>query len=106
MDLQTRAILNAGKDGAQNVDAPQWMDDLEGVWGAIEVGGFRIPGREIEIRDIPRYLEEFIEPPSAFPEDRRGQLQRCVADWMRSGNFVLIWDEEYEMNREGEVEST
>ena len=67
---------------------------------------FEIPERSIAVRDLPDYLQEFVDNPSSFEKDRRQHLAKYLAEWEEGGDFVLIWDEEHEMNAQGEITST
>ncbi len=74
--------------------------------GVIRVRAFVLPEYGIEIRDMPEYLQEFLDASEDFPAERASHLKEAVADWVRSGSFVLVWGEDYEINADGEVEST
>lgn len=74
--------------------------------GVIRFAAFSIPEYGIETRDVPDYLQEYIDTPAAFPEDTAVHLKEAVEAWMRSGGFVLIWGNDYEISRDGEIESS
>jgi hypothetical protein len=74
--------------------------------GIIRVATFAFPERTIGIRELPDYLQEYVDSPASAPAGSAGHLAKAVAEWTRREAFVLVWCEEYEMNREGEVEST
>jgi len=86
--------------------AQQIMDESGAVPSAVEVQRFTVPDRAIRIDRMPDYLEEFITSPDHFPNEKRGVMSEILSDWRESGNFVLVWNENYEMSRDGDVEST
>jgi hypothetical protein len=72
----------------------------------IRVQRFALPEYSIEIRDMPDYLQEYVDAPSSFPEERAYHLRKVIADWNRRSSFVLVWCEDYEMSQEGFIESS
>lgn len=74
--------------------------------GTIQVRKFAIPEYEIEIRDMPDYLQEYLDFPETFSEEDAPHLEKAIEDWKQRKSFVLIWCKDYEMSAEGEIEST
>ncbi len=72
---------------------------------SIKVRQFSIPKYGIEIRDIPEYLQEFIDDPSGFPNERAVHLRKAVDEWRHRQGYVLVWGEDYEMGVDGTVDS-
>jgi hypothetical protein len=72
----------------------------------IHMRAFALPEYGIEIRDMPDYLQEYIDTPDRFPDERARHLKSAVEKWRRSGGFVLVWCEDYEISADGEFEST
>ena len=50
--------------------------------------------------------EEFLSDPSQYREERRAELQADVDDWLHAGQYVLKWNEDYDMSKRGTVFST
>jgi hypothetical protein len=92
-------------DSVVFAEIEDWMEQLGFAPDTIHIQKFALPDRAIEIKDTPDYLQEFIDSPSLF-SGRDEELSRCVDEWRKQGGYVLIWDEEYEMTADGEVEST
>ena len=74
--------------------------------GTICVRKFVLPEYEIEIRNIPDYLQDYIDDPSLFDEEDAPHLEESIANWNQRGSFVIIWGNDYYMDSEGGIEST
>jgi hypothetical protein len=103
---ESKSRLDLGNDEAIFDEIEGWVAELGFIPGTIRVQKFALSERCIEIRDMPDYLQEYVESPSRFPKERQAHLSECVDKWLHAGSYVLIWDEEYEMSVDGEVEST
>ncbi len=104
--LETRVIPERSTADTAGDMMTAWMSELGATPATIHVGKFSIPARAIAIRDLPDYLQDFVEDPSKSEDERRESLSKYLASWRKSGDFVLVWDEDYEMNAQGEVVST
>ena len=103
---ESKLLSNPENDETRCEEIENWMAQLGFNPSTIHVQKFAIPRLAIEIRDLPYYLQEYVDSPAKFPQDRQEHLSRRVDEWRRDGGFVLIWDEEYEMSAEGDVDST
>lgn len=74
--------------------------------GAVHVQAFDLIDPPIAIRELPDYLKDYIQAPNDFPADRAIHLATAVEEWRKKGAFVLIWGEDYEMSRDGDIESS
>ena len=74
--------------------------------GIIRVQKFTISERGLGICEMPDYLQEYADSPSSFPSERAIHLARALERWNTKQGFVLVWGEDYEMDSQGEVEST
>jgi hypothetical protein len=74
--------------------------------GEIRVQKFTVAERGLGIRDTPDYLQEYADSPSSFPPERAIHLARALEQWKKKQGFVLVWGEDYEMDAQGDVEST
>lgn len=106
LGLEARAIPADATVDAINAAIAAWMLEVGVKPGTIYVKKFSVPDRVIEIRDYPDYLQEFMADPSSFDAERSANLSRCLRLWQENQDYVLVWDEEYEMNARGEIEST
>ena len=103
---ETKAVAAASSDQVVSSSIAAWMVELGVVPSTIHVRKFYIPEQTIGVRDVPSYLQDFLDDPSTFGKDRRDNLAQYSESWKAKGNYVLLWDEEYEMTADGEVEST
>ena len=92
--------------GVPDAEVDAVVNHLGVTPGLIRVHAFALPQHGIEIRATPDYLQEFLDRPEDFPEERARHLKKAVLDWSRKGSFVLLWGEDYEISTDGEVEST
>jgi len=106
LGLASKLLSNQDNDEDTLEEIGNWLRQLGFHPGTIHVQKFVLPELTAEIKDMPDYLQEYVDSPSKFSEDRREDLSRCIGEWQRAGGYVLIWNEEYEMNAEGDVEST
>jgi hypothetical protein len=58
------------------------------------------------IQDYPSALQDVIQSPSGFGDDKRESLVRDVRLWQESGQFVLQWNNEYYLDKAGQVVSS
>ncbi len=83
-----------------------WQRELKLIAGTISVKQFSLPERWIGIRDLPEHYQEVLDHPENFSEERLRELQGDIQEWRESGEFVLDWDEDYYLSKEGELDST
>jgi hypothetical protein len=77
----------------------------------IQVRRFYLPEYQLGIRDLPKYLEDFVVNPDACladlsEEDKQleaHELSASLAEWLKQGSFVFHHDDEYWMDAEGFV---
>jgi hypothetical protein len=72
--------------------------------GTIAVRKFFLPHYYVGITDLPSQLQEFVDNPDDSPE-YDASLQD-LADWLAAGYYVLVWNEQYYLNRDGKVISS
>ena len=73
---------------------------------AIHVAEFFLPDRWIGIRRLPDHYQELTDHPERFSEPQRAELEDDIGHWMARGDFVLYWNEDYYLDRDGEVVSS
>ncbi len=83
-----------------------WMRELGVVPSTIRVREFCIKEQTIGIRDVPEYLQDLVNDTASEWSKERDWAAEYVASWKARGKFVLVWDEEYEMTADGDIEST
>lgn len=83
-----------------------WQSEIGLTPSTISVREFFFPDRWIGIKDIPEHYQDVIERPEDYDEERRRQLQDDIREWSEDGSFVLYWNEDYYLSKEGELESS
>lgn len=83
-----------------------WCNDLGYLAGTISIQAFYLADRWIGIKEFPRHFQEILDSPEEYDQEFRDSIEADMKLWKESGDFVFQWDEEYYMNREGEVESS
>jgi len=82
----------------------RWQEDLGFRPATIRVRAFTGLGDDfVKVEAVPRYWLEV--DPLEHEKDREGRM-RAIEEWKADGNFVLWWNEEYHMSKDGEVIST
>jgi hypothetical protein len=104
--LETRPVRQHSNDMEAWMQAKGWLQELGGKVCEIQVERFSITARAIGVRDMPDYLEDFIAQPEAYDSARTANLSAYIRDWTAQKRFVLQWDEEYEMDTDGNVLSS
>ena len=80
-----------------------WKDEMGLIPGTISVKQFFLPDRWIGIRDLPQYIQDYLDAPGNYDEELSRELQEEIRQWREHGDFVLNWDEDYDLNQEGEI---
>jgi hypothetical protein len=73
--------------------------------GVIRIKAFCLQEEEIAVYELPENLQDFQENPSnpnLSDEDRKG-LQEFFGEWKEHGQFVLIWQNDFWLDSNGEV---
>jgi hypothetical protein len=84
-----------------DVELSSWQSNLGFLEGPISVKPYWLPEYWTGIEDIPQGLREILEDPEEDEEDQRLELE-ALDDWIREGNFVFWWCENYHLDRDGE----
>lgn len=74
--------------------------------GTISVKKFFLPELWLGIRDLPDHYQEFLDQPENANEEERHYYPKEIDAWRECGNFVLWWNEDYDLNEDGELESS
>lgn len=72
----------------------------------IRVDAFFLQNRWIGIEDLPKHYKELLDHSEGLEEERRLELLEDVRQWKSRGDFVLYWDEDYYLDKDGEVVSS
>lgn len=83
-----------------------WQIELGFVDTTIVVQNFFLADDWIGISDLPEHYQHVIDHPDGYEVDRYEELSADIRLWRERGDFVLYWDEEYYLNRDGELESS
>jgi hypothetical protein len=84
----------------------RWAEDLGFVKGVISVQKFSLPEFEFWIQDLPSIYQEILQETLDSGGDMEEDIQEDIRDWQEVNDYVLVWGQEYDINREGEVVST
>jgi hypothetical protein len=73
--------------------------------GLIRVKEFRLPAEMFGVYPLPDYFREFLTDPSspAYDEEDRQALPEVIERWVKDGQFVLEWGNDFWLNSQGEV---
>ena len=74
--------------------------------GTISVKSFFVPDLWFGIEDLPGHYQEFLDEPENATEEERLYYPEEIAEWQADGDFVLWCNEDYYLNKEGELESS
>lgn len=88
------------------VQLQSWQTKLGIKHDTILIKKFFLPERWIGIKELPEHYQEVLDEPDTFTLERQKQLNDDIRLWNDAGSFVLYWDEDYYLNREGEIESS
>lgn len=83
-----------------------WQKELAYRPGTIQVHSFFLPEIWLGIKDLPEYLQEFVDDPESIGEDEREHFEEMLAEWRADESYVLWWGKDYFMGPEGDIEST
>jgi hypothetical protein len=84
----------------------QWQNEIGFEPGTIRVLPFSVPELYISVTDMPAHFEEFVKNPEAFPSDQRKSLEKEITKWKKRRDFVLNWNEEYWLTKNGVLVSS
>jgi hypothetical protein len=69
----------------------------------VRVKQFSVADDDIGIEPLPSSFRSFLsEPDAEAPEDQR-QYRKLIDDWLARGDYVLVWGNEYDVNKDGEI---
>ena len=86
-----------------------WWKELGFAPGTIRVRRFDCKEAGVRIEDLPDYLEEFLQDPEGFAQNKQESASSYFESgrrWRESGQFVLWWAKDYWLDGGGAVEST
>lgn len=80
----------------------RWAAELGFIEGMIALRKFSLPEFEFGIRDLPEVYQELVDSGRELDEDDK----EGILSWQEVNDYVLLWGNEYDIGREGEVIST
>ena len=83
-----------------------WQTEIGLQPGTIFVCAFFLTERWIGIHDLPDHYQDALNAPQNYDAEERDFLQNEAALWKERGDFVLYWNEDYYLNRDGVLESS
>lgn len=84
----------------------EWQAEIGFIPSTILIKRFSLPDLWIGIEDLPSHYQEFLNSRDSYSAEDCRNYQEQINIWEESGDFVLFWDEDYHLNREGEIESS
>jgi hypothetical protein len=111
LDLPTPGeLLEAGYSAAVDEDnCEDYLSrELNVSPGVIRIRAFCLPEEEIAVYELPDCLQDLQENPSnpSLSENERHELQEFFQVWKDRGQFVLVWQNDYWLDCNGEVVAT
>lgn len=106
---ETQALLIKGsKESFLAMKIKEW-DELK-LWaaelgfkeGTIAVQRFCLPEYDLCIHDLPEILQELLDSGDEIDDDTKEWMEL----WQERGTYVLIWGNDYYIDRDGKVKST
>ncbi|MEX1041197.1 MAG: hypothetical protein WDZ51_11230 [Pirellulaceae bacterium] len=89
-----------------NAELARWKSGVGFQAMAINVQAFFLHDRWIGIEDLPQHYQEVLDHPESIAKERIEELLNDIRRWRLRGDFVLFWDEDYYLNKVGEVVSS
>jgi hypothetical protein len=90
-------------------DVPGYLkSELGFTSGEVCIKEIRIPEDAFAVYCLPDLYQRFLSNPNDpwFTDDDRQDLPGVIKQWLKSGQFVLEWGNDYWLNRDGEVVAT
>lgn len=106
LDVQRGVVPRMSLRQAQDALSAEVRKRFQLQDGTISVCRFWLDGPEAGIEDIGEDLGEFVASPSSFSSEEQDELREALADWLASGMYVLWWEQPFEVNSAGEVETS
>jgi hypothetical protein len=109
------AVREVPTGGKQTIDAlvegtsmalSTWMAELDFRPSKISIRKFSVPERSVRIEDLPDHYEYVLKESGSYADSRKRELMDDIRRWENEGDFVLCADEDYYLNRQGEIVST
>jgi len=104
--VATVTSSNGSTADQANSELARWKAEVGFRATPITVEPFFVRDRWIGIADLPQHYQEVLDHPESCDKDRRLDLLDDIRQWQVRGNFVLYWDEDYYLNKDGEVVSS
>jgi hypothetical protein len=79
-----------------------WQEEVGFEEEPITVKSFFLKDYRIGIQKLPVDCQAFMDNPSSYSQEDQEEFRRDIERWMKEGNFVFWWSENYHLNRDGE----
>ena len=83
-----------------------WKLEIRFAPSTISVQRFFLEQSYIGIKDFPAIYVALMYRPDDFDNGTRHDLQENLRSWKEAGNFVLCWNQDYELSQDGKVISS
>jgi hypothetical protein len=87
--------------------ATEWISQHQLRVGTIEVEKFSVPSYGIQIRDLPDYLEDYINNKRNYTDVEQKDYEDEIEIWRSNQSYVFDWSvSDFWINRDGEITAT
>ena len=95
------------KPGQNRPEVHVWLKSQLGFEpGLIRIRRFEHPDALVEIEPLTDRYREFLENPDAVPRNEWAELLKATRQWVTRGEFVLLYNNDYWLDAQGEVTSS
>lgn len=105
--VDQRSTDDSSDDASLESLLAAWKAEIGFVRSEIQVSRFFIPEPLVGIKDLPAFLQSFLNNPESITSTQeRQEWYLDVHQWSAQAKFVFCWGKEYWMSSKGEVTDT
>jgi hypothetical protein len=67
---------------------------------------FSLPDDDIAVLDLPFHLRYDLKHPDKLSESERAECREAIEEWTAAGNYVLVWGNEFHVDKDGAIISS
>jgi len=105
-ELTEPLLLKADQPKQRAERLEDWKAEVGFETKPIRIRKFYLDRYQLGIADLPSGMQEAVDSPDEFDEEELEMVMADIDGWLKDGQFVLKWGNEYYMNAAGEVESS
>lgn len=84
----------------------RWKAEVGFTDGPIHIREFSVEPYGIGIAALPSGMQEAVDAPETFDEEELEMVLEDALAWIKDGQFVLNWGDQYYMDKDGNVVSS